>query len=74
MSGMSRFDWADPFFIDDQLDEEERAVRDTAAAYAQDKLAPRIIDAFQHETTDPDIFREMGALARSSGSIRAIAR
>ncbi|MBX9858855.1 MAG: acyl-CoA dehydrogenase [Sphingomonas sp.] len=62
MSGMSRFDWADPFFIDDQLDEEERAVRDTAAAYAQDKLAPRIIDAFQHETTDPSIFREMGAL------------
>ncbi|MBA4042512.1 MAG: acyl-CoA dehydrogenase, partial [Sphingobium sp.] len=47
MSGMSRFDWADPFFIDDQLSEEERAVRDTAAAYAQDKLAPRIIDAFQ---------------------------
>ena len=62
MSGMSRFDWADPFFLDDQLDEEERAIRDTAAAYAQDKLAPRIIDAFQHETTDPEIFREMGAL------------
>ena len=71
MSGMSRFDWADPFFIDDQLDEEERAVRDTAAAYAQDKLAPRIIDAFQHETTDPDIFREMGALGLLGPTIPA---
>ncbi len=71
MSGMSRFDWADPFFIDDQLDEEERAVRDTAAAYAQDKLAPRIIDAFQHETTDPDIFPEMGALGLLGPTIPA---
>ncbi len=71
MSGMSRFDWADPFFIDDQLSEEERAVRDTAAAYAQDKLAPRIIDAFQHETTDPDIFREMGALGLLGPTIPA---
>ncbi|MBA3878947.1 MAG: acyl-CoA dehydrogenase [Sphingobium sp.] len=71
MSGMSRFDWADPFFIDDQLDDEERAVRDTAAAYAQDKLAPRIIDAFQHETTDPEIFREMGALGLLGPTIPA---
>ncbi|MBA3836711.1 MAG: acyl-CoA dehydrogenase [Sphingomonas sp.] len=71
MSGMTRFDWADPFFIDDQLSEEERAVRDTAAAYAQDKLAPRIIDAFQHETTDPDIFREMGALGLLGPTIPA---
>lgn len=71
MSGMTRFDWADPFFIDDQLTEEERAVRDTAAAYAQDKLAPRIIDAFQHETTDPDIFREMGALGLLGPTIPA---
>jgi len=62
MSSMGRFDWADPFNLDDQLDEDERMIRDTAAAYAQDKLAPRIIDAFQHETTDPEIFREMGAL------------
>ncbi len=62
MSTMGRFDWADPFNLDDQLDEDERMIRDTAAAYAQDKLAPRIVDAFQHETTDPEIFREMGAL------------
>ena len=62
MSTMGRFDWADPFNLDDQLEEDERMIRDTAAAYAQDKLAPRIIDAFAHETTDPEIFREMGAL------------
>ena len=62
MSSMGRFDWADPFNLDDQLSEDERMIRDTAAAYAQDKLAPRIIDAFQNETTDPEIFREMGAL------------
>jgi len=62
MAGMGHFDWADPFLLEDQLTEDERMVRDTARAYAQDKLAPRIIDAFQHETSDPAIFREMGAL------------
>ncbi|WP_076070194.1 acyl-CoA dehydrogenase [Sphingomonas montana] len=59
---MGQFDWADPFLIDDQLNDEERAVRDTAAAYAQEKLAPRIVAAFRDEHTDPEIFREMGAL------------
>ncbi|MFA6124865.1 acyl-CoA dehydrogenase [Sphingomonas sp.] len=62
MAEMARFDWADPFFLDDQLEDDERMIRDSARAYAQDKLAPRIIDAFQNEITDPDIFREMGAL------------
>ncbi|MET4664638.1 acyl-CoA dehydrogenase [Sphingomonas sp. PvP056] len=62
MADMARFDWADPFFLDDQLEDDERMIRDTARAYAQDKLAPRIVDAFQNETTDPEIFREMGAL------------
>jgi glutaryl-CoA dehydrogenase len=62
MADMARFDWADPFFVDDQLEDDERMIRDTARAYAQDKLAPRIVDAFQNETTDPEIFREMGAL------------
>ncbi|GGE92689.1 acyl-CoA dehydrogenase [Sphingomonas prati] len=60
--GMGQFDWADPFLLDDQLSDEERAVRDTAAAYAQEKLAPRIVAAFRDEHTDPAIFREMGAL------------
>ena len=62
MAGMARFDWADPFFLDDQLTDDERMVRDTARAYAQDKLAPRVIAAFNDESTDPSIFREMGEL------------
>ncbi|WP_445192633.1 acyl-CoA dehydrogenase [Sphingomonas sp. Tas61C01] len=60
MAGMGAFDWADPFLLDDQLSEDERMIRDSARAYADDKLAPRIVDAFQHEHTDPEIFREMG--------------
>ena len=59
---MQQFDWADPFLLDEQLIEDERMVRDTARAYAQEKLAPRIIDAFADEHTDPAIFREMGEL------------
>ncbi|QQV76198.1 acyl-CoA dehydrogenase [Sphingomonas aliaeris] len=62
MSGMGQFDWADPFLLDDQLDDDERMIRDTARAYAQEKLAPRIIDAFANEVTDVSIFREMGEL------------
>ena len=56
------FDWPDPFGLDAQLSEDERMVRDTANAYTQEKLAPRIIEAFREEKTDPEIFREMGAL------------
>ncbi len=61
MSQMSRFDWADPFLLDDQLTDDERMIRDAARAYAQDRLQPRVIDAFAREHTDPEIFREMGA-------------
>ncbi|HEX8420386.1 MAG TPA: acyl-CoA dehydrogenase, partial [Sphingomonas sp.] len=46
MAGMGAFDWADPFLLDDQLSEDERMIRDSARAYADDKLAPRIVDAF----------------------------
>ncbi|MBY5760133.1 acyl-CoA dehydrogenase [Rhizobium leguminosarum] len=56
------FDWADPFRLVEQLTNEERMVQDTAHAYAQEKLAPRVLDAFRNERTDPDIFREMGEL------------
>jgi glutaryl-CoA dehydrogenase len=62
MAGMGRFSWEDPFLLDDQLTDDERMVRDTARAYCDDKLAPRITDAFAHEHTDPEIFREMGGL------------
>ncbi len=56
------FDWADPFRLVEQLTDEERMVQDTAHAYAQEKLAPRVLEAFRNEKTDPEIFREMGEL------------
>lgn len=59
---MQKFDWSDAFLLDGQLSDEERMIRDVARAYAQDRLAPRVIDAFAGEQTDPEIFREMGAL------------
>jgi glutaryl-CoA dehydrogenase len=55
------FVWEDPFLLEDQLSDEERMIRDAAAAFAADKLQPRVQEAYLHETTDPDIFREMGA-------------
>ncbi|MCP5220158.1 MAG: acyl-CoA dehydrogenase [Zoogloeaceae bacterium] len=62
MSANPRFNWADPLLLDAQLTEEERMVRDTARAYCQDKLLPRVQDAFRNERTDREIFNEMGAL------------
>ncbi|WP_432284085.1 acyl-CoA dehydrogenase [Aminobacter sp. BA135] len=59
-AGGGSFVWADPFLIEDQLTEDERMVRDGAAAFAADKLAPRIEEAYLDEKTDPAIFREMG--------------
>jgi glutaryl-CoA dehydrogenase len=56
------FNWPDPLLLDAQLGEEERMVRDAAHAYAQDKLMPRVTEAFRHEKSDPAIFPEMGAL------------
>jgi glutaryl-CoA dehydrogenase len=58
----ARFVWEDPLLLNDQLSEDERMVRDAARAYCQDKLAPRVLEAFRHEKTDPAIFPEMGAL------------
>ncbi len=59
---MVPFAWADPFLLDLQLSEDERMIRDSAAAFAAEKLAPRIQDAYLHEQTDAAIFREMGAV------------
>ncbi|CAN0618655.1 glutaryl-CoA dehydrogenase [Burkholderia multivorans] len=56
------FHWDDPLLLDQQLTEDERMVREAARAYSQDKLAPRVIEAFRHERTDAEIFREMGEL------------
>ncbi|MDE2270029.1 MAG: acyl-CoA dehydrogenase [Thiomonas sp.] len=61
-SSKPAFQWDDALQLDAQLSADERAVRDAAQAYCQDQLAPRVLSAFRHETTDPTIFREMGAL------------
>jgi glutaryl-CoA dehydrogenase len=59
---LGRFDWEDPFRLNDQLTEEERMLRDAARDYAQAKLQPRVVAAYREETTDPGIFREMGEM------------
>jgi glutaryl-CoA dehydrogenase len=56
------FRWDDPFLFDDQLTEDERMVRDSARAYCQDKLQPRVLEAHRHEKFDRAIMTEMGAL------------
>jgi glutaryl-CoA dehydrogenase len=71
MAGMGKFDWADAFLLDEQLSEDERMIRDTARAYADDRLAPRIVEAFANEHTDPAIFREMGELGLLGPTIPA---
>ena len=62
MAGMAPFDWEDPFRLDQQLSDDERMIRDSAHSYAQDKLQPRALEAFEKEHTDIEIFREMGQL------------
>ncbi|NVL30950.1 acyl-CoA dehydrogenase, partial [Pseudomonas syringae pv. actinidiae] len=69
MSGKASFNWIDPLLLDQQLTEEERMVRDTAEQFAQGKLAPRVLDAFRHEKTDPAIFREMGEVGLLGATI-----
>ena len=61
-SDPGRFEWQDPFRLDDQLTEEERMLRDGARAFAQGTLQPRVIAAYREERTDPAIFAEMGAM------------
>ena len=56
------FNWEDPLLLESQLNEDERMVRDAARQYCQVKLAPRILEAFRSESTDPKIFREMGEI------------
>ena len=58
----ARFVWEDPLLLNDQLSEDERMVREAANSYCQQKLQPRVLDAFRNGTTDPAIFREMGEL------------
>src|SRR5690349_10959885 len=63
------FHWDDPLLLDQQLTGDERAVRDAAHAYCQEKLAPRVLEAFRNETTDLTIFREMGSLGLLGSTI-----
>ncbi len=62
MAQRQEFQWDDALLLEDQLSEDERMIRGSARAYAQDKLQPRVIDAYRNETSDPSIFREMGEL------------
>ena len=55
-----QFQWDDPFFLDAQLTDEERMVRDAASAFAKDVLMPRVIQDFREESFDPAVMREMG--------------
>ncbi|MBO0346375.1 acyl-CoA dehydrogenase [Roseibium limicola] len=61
-SGGGTFNWEDPFNLRDQLNEDEQLIQDSAHAYAQDKLLPRVIEAYREEKTDREIFNEMGEL------------
>ncbi|MDB5977462.1 MAG: acyl-CoA dehydrogenase [Nevskia sp.] len=63
------FQWADPLRLDEQLEAEERMARDSAAAYARDRLMPRVLESFRHERTDLAIFREMGELGLLGATI-----
>ncbi|MFV8570096.1 acyl-CoA dehydrogenase [Marinobacter sp. SBS5] len=61
MGNKASFNWEDPLLLDQQLSDDERMVRDSARQFAEQKLRPRVEEAFRNEHTDPEIFREMGA-------------
>ncbi|WP_111721315.1 acyl-CoA dehydrogenase [Homoserinimonas sp. OAct 916] len=69
MAAKARFNWEDPLLLDQQLSDEERIIRDTAAGFAQSRLEPRVLEAFRNEHTDPDIFREMGEIGLLGATI-----
>jgi glutaryl-CoA dehydrogenase len=68
-AAIGRFDWEDAFALEAQLSDEERLVRDTARAYAQEKLQPRVTEAFLDEDFDRDIMSEMGELGLLGATI-----
>jgi len=59
---LGSFQWDDALLLEDQLNEEERMIRDSARAYAQEKLQPRVTEAYANETSDPSVFQEMGEM------------
>ncbi len=68
-SSPNRFQWNDPLLLEGQLSGDERQVADAARAYAQGRLAPRVLEAFRHQQTDSAIFREMGELGLLGSTI-----
>lgn len=58
---LGKFDWADAFRLNDQLNEDERMLRDAAHVFSQEHLQPRVLQAYRDEKADPEIFRDMGA-------------
>ena len=75
MAGMVPFNWEDPFDLETQLTEDERMIRDSARAYCQEKLQPRVLEAFQNEQTDPAIFGrryEVGWAMELDGAVASV--
>ncbi|MGH8750214.1 MAG: acyl-CoA dehydrogenase [Burkholderiales bacterium] len=66
----TRFDWQDPLLLDEQLSSDERLVRDSARAYCQDRLLPRVLEAHRHEKFPREIFNEMGSLGFLGSTIQ----
>lgn len=68
---LGTFDWSDPFRLDSQLAEDERMIRDAAASFAQSRLATRVTEAYRRETTEPELFQEMGEMGLLGTTIPA---
>ena len=66
---LASFNWEDPLLLDAQLEDDERMIRDSARAYAQEKLQPRVIDAYREEKSEPGIFAEMGEMGLLGSTI-----
>ena len=62
--------WKDPFLLEQQLSDDQKMVRDTAHQFAQEKLLPRVREAFRNEETDPSIFQEMGSVGLLGSTIQ----
>ena len=69
MASHAKYSWEDPLHLDAQLSDDERAVRDAAYAYCQERLLPRVVEAFRHQKTDRAIFNEMGELGLLGSTI-----
>ncbi len=69
MAGMAAFDWADPFRLEDQLSDDERMIRDSAHAFAQEQLQPRVIEAYRTERAAPELFPMMGEMGLLGATI-----